>query len=123
LSLSSSDLTVARAAFQAGARGFLHLGMQPSQIAHALRLACHGEVVFPRDMVPNLIREETPSELLALTARQREILELVGEGLTNAGIARRLYLTEGTVKQHLRAAYRLLNVRSRVQAAALLSSA
>jgi DNA-binding NarL/FixJ family response regulator len=61
--------------------------------------------------------------LLALTCRQREILELVGEGLTNAGIARRLFLAEGTVKQHLRAAYKLLNVRSRVQAAALLRSA
>jgi DNA-binding NarL/FixJ family response regulator len=119
------DSSLAHAAFRAGARGFLHLGMQPSQLAQAFRLACQGEVVFPREMVPNLIQEEeTPSaELLALTCRQREILELVGEGLTNAGIARRLFLAEGTVKQHLRAAYKLLNVRSRVQAAALLRSA
>jgi DNA-binding NarL/FixJ family response regulator len=115
------DPSLAHAAFKAGARGFLHLGMQPSQIAHAFRLACQGEVVFPREMVPNLIQEETPSaELLDLTGRQREILELVGEGLTNAGVARRLFLAEGTVKQHLRAAYKLLEVRSRVQAVALL---
>jgi DNA-binding NarL/FixJ family response regulator len=116
------DLPLAHAAFKAGARGFLHLGMQPSQIARALRLACQGEVVFPRDLVPTLIQEEeTPSaELLALTGRQREILELVGEGLSNAQIARRLFLAEGTVKQHLRAAYKLLDVRSRVQAVALL---
>jgi DNA-binding NarL/FixJ family response regulator len=115
------DPSLAHAAFKAGARGFLHLGMQPSQIAHALRLACQGEVVFPRELVPNLIQEEEPpSELLALMGRQREILELVGEGLTNAQIARRLFLSEGTVKQHLRAAYKLLNVRSRVQAVALL---
>jgi DNA-binding NarL/FixJ family response regulator len=117
------DPSLAHAAFKAGARGFLHLGMQPSQIAHALRLACQGEVVFPREMVPTLIQEEPPAELLALTARQREILELVGEGLTNPEIARRLYLAEGTVKQHLRAAYRLLDVRSRVQAVELLWSA
>ena len=77
--------------------------------------------MFSRDLVPNLIQEEdTHPELLALTARQREILELVGEGLTNAQIARRLFLSEGTVKQHLRAAYKLLNVRSRVQAIKLL---
>jgi DNA-binding NarL/FixJ family response regulator len=122
LGSDSGDLPLARAALRGGARGFLHLGMQPSQIAHALRLAFQGEVVFPREMVPTLIQEEeTPSaELLALTCRQREILELVGEGLTNAGIARRLFLAEGTVKQHLRAVYKLLNVRSRVQAVALL---
>src|SRR5918997_3447783 len=114
------DPSLAHAALKAGARGFLNLGMQPSQIAHALRLACQGEVVFPREMVPNLIREESHPELLDLTARQREILELAGEGLTNAGIARRLFLAEGTVKQHLRAIYRLLNVRSRVQAIKLL---
>ena len=120
LGLSSGDLPLAHAALRAGARGFLHLEMQPSQIARALRLACQGEVVFPRELVPNLIGEETPPELPALTGRQREILELVGEGLTNAQIARRLFLAECTVKQHLRAAYKLLNVRSRVQAVALL---
>jgi DNA-binding NarL/FixJ family response regulator len=117
---SVKDVSLARFALQAGARGFLHLEMQPSQIARALRLACQGEVVFPRNIVTHLIGEETPSELLSLTARQREILELVCDGLTNAEIARRLFLAEGTVKQHLRGAYKLLNVRSRVQAAALL---
>jgi DNA-binding NarL/FixJ family response regulator len=116
------DPSLAHAAFKAGARGFLHLGMLASQLTQAFRLACQGEVVFPRELVPTLIQEEeAPSaELLALTARQREILELVGEGLTNAEIARRLFLAEGTVKQHLRAAYKLLNVRSRVQAVKLL---
>jgi DNA-binding NarL/FixJ family response regulator len=118
------DPSLAHAAFKAGARGFLHLGMLASQLTQAFRLACQGEVVFPREMVPTLIQEEeTPSaELLALTARQREILELVGEGLTNAQIARRLFLAEGTVKQHLRATYKLLEVRSRTQAVEFLWS-
>jgi two-component system response regulator DevR len=117
---SSSDLPLAYATLRAGARGFLYLGMQPSEIARALRLACEGEVVFPRELTTGLLKEEQPSDLQALTARQREILELVGEGLTNAQIARRLFLTEGTVKQHLRAVYGLLNVGSRVQAVKLL---
>jgi DNA-binding NarL/FixJ family response regulator len=55
-----------------------------------------------------------------LTPRQRQIVGLVCEGLSNAQIAKRLFLTESTVKQHLRAAYKLLNVRNRVQAAKLL---
>jgi DNA-binding NarL/FixJ family response regulator len=122
LGLSSSDLPLARAALRAGARGFLYLGMQPSQIARALRLACQGEVVFPRELTTGLLKREKYSDLLALSARQREILELVGEGLTNAEIARRLFLAGGTVKQHLRTTYKVLGVGSRVQAAALLRS-
>jgi DNA-binding NarL/FixJ family response regulator len=115
------NLPLAHAALRAGACGFLHLGMQPSQITRALLVACQGEVLLPRDMIRNLIGEGPLSELLlTLTARQKEILELVGEGLTNAEIARRLFLAEGTVKQHLRGVYKVLNVRSRVQAAALL---
>jgi DNA-binding NarL/FixJ family response regulator len=120
LGFSSSDLPLARATLKAGGHGFLYLEMQPSQIARALRLACSGKVVFPRELIPGLLKEKQPSNLLALTARQREILELVGEGLTNAEIARQLFLVEGTIKQHLRAAYKVLNVGSRVQAAKLI---
>jgi DNA-binding NarL/FixJ family response regulator len=78
--------------------------------------------VFPRELITGLLRGEKYSNLLALTARQREILELVGEGLTNADIARRLFVAEGTVKQHLRATYKLLEVRSRTQAVEFLRS-
>lgn len=117
---SGVDLPLAQAALRGGARGFLHLGMQPSQIARAISLASEGETVFPRELVTGLISEEEPPDLLALTARQREILELVAQGLTNAEIARRLFLTEGTVKQHLRAAYKVLGVGSRMQAARIL---
>jgi DNA-binding CsgD family transcriptional regulator/nucleoid-associated protein YgaU len=57
-----------------------------------------------------------------LSARQREILELVAEGLPNAQIAQRLFVTESTVKQHLHKAYRTLGVRNRREAAKSLSS-
>ena len=118
--LNASHPALARAALRGGARGFLHLGMQPSQVARAISVASEGETVFPRELVTGLISEEEPPDLQALTARQREILELAAHGLTNAEIARRLFLTEGTVKQYLRAAYKALGVGSRVQAARIL---
>jgi DNA-binding NarL/FixJ family response regulator len=62
-------------------------------------------------------------DLEILSFRQRQILELVVEGLSNAEIAGRLYLAESTVKQHLRAAYKLLGVRSRTEAAKLIRDA
>ena len=120
LGFDAGDLPLARAALRGGARGFLHLGMQPSQIARAISLASEGETVLPRELTTALINEEEPPDLLALTPRQREILGLVAQGLTNAEIARELFLTEGTVKQHLRAVYKALGVGSRMQAARLL---
>jgi DNA-binding NarL/FixJ family response regulator len=123
------DPWLVREALRAGARGFLHAGMRPEQIVRALRLASleaeHGGV--DRQGLPEndtaAARETMAGELLAaLTPRQREIMELVCEGLSNAQIGKRLFLTESTVKQHLYAAYRLLKVRNRVQAAKLVRS-
>jgi DNA-binding NarL/FixJ family response regulator len=120
LGFHAGDLPLARAALRAGARGFLHLGMQPSHIARALSLASKGKTVFSRELTIALITQEQPPDLLALTPRQGEILALVAQGMTNAEIGRELFLTEGTVKQHLRAVYKALGVSSRVQAARLL---
>ena len=59
------------------------------------------------------------SILAALSARQREILGYVVEGLSNAEIGRRLYLSESTIKQHQRSDYKLLGVSNRTEAANL----
>lgn len=117
-----NDLSAARAALQAGARGFVHLGMSPEQIEHALSWALRGEIVVPRNLVTALIKGEKPPDLRVLTTRQREVLSLVAEGLTNTQIARRLFLAESTVKQRLRGAYKLLGVRNRTEAARLWSN-
>lgn len=114
------DLRAGRAALQAGACGLIHAAMQPAQIVDAISLAHAGEVVLPGDLLKNLMTEETVGTVQApLTSRQQEILALVAEGLTNAQIARRLYLSEFTIKQHLRHAYKLLGVRNRTEAAKL----
>jgi DNA-binding NarL/FixJ family response regulator len=111
------NLPLARAALRLGARGFVHAGMEPEQIARAVEVAAGGEVVAPRKLLEFLIANEDPADLEALTPRQRDILGLVAEGLSNAEIARRLFLSESTVKQHLRAAYKALGVKDRKEAA------
>jgi DNA-binding NarL/FixJ family response regulator len=113
------DPEVARTALRWGARGFVHAGMPPEQLARAVEVASRGETVFPRGLLELLIASEAPAAGLldGLSARQREILGLVSEGLSNAQIARRLFLSLSTVKQHLRAAYKTLRVKNRNQAA------
>ena len=114
------DLSAARTALRAGARGFIHAGMQPKQIVRAVEVALEGEIVAPRQLLEYLISNDDLVDLSILSKRQREILELVVEGLANAQIAKRLYLTESTVKQHLRAAYKALGVKNRTEAARLV---
>jgi DNA-binding NarL/FixJ family response regulator len=117
----SPSLRLARAALGAGAGGLLHAGMSPEQVLRALRVALQGETVLPRSLLSEWVAEQRPPDLgVLLSARQRETLGLLAEGSTNAEIAGRLYLSESTVKQHLRAAYKTLGVRNRREAAAFL---
>lgn len=116
------DLAIARVALRSGARGFIHSGMQPEQIRRAVRMAAEGEIVAPRQLLEYLIANEDAVDLNILSDRQREILKLVNGGLTNLQIAKKLYLTESTVKQHLRSAYKALGVKNRTEAARLLRS-
>jgi DNA-binding NarL/FixJ family response regulator len=113
------DLPLARDALQAGASGFVHAEMMPDQLVRALAVATKGELVAPRELLRYVLTNDQSSDLAALSARQREILGYVVEGLSNAEIGRRLYLSESTIKQHLRAAYKLLGVSNRTEAANL----
>jgi len=115
-----SDLAVAQTALKSGARGFIHSEMSPEQIVRALKVAIEGEIVAPRGLLEYMIGNEEPADLNILSARKREILELLSEGLTNAQIAERLFLTESTVKQHLRGTYKALGVSNRTEAARLM---
>ena len=114
------DLPLVRAALRLGARGFIHAGMELEQIARAVAVAAEGEIVAPRKLLEYLIANEDPANLGALTTRQGEILDLVAKGSSNAEIAKNLFLSESTVKQHLRAAYEVLGVSDRKEAAKLV---
>jgi DNA-binding NarL/FixJ family response regulator len=113
------DLPLARDALQAGASGFVHAEMMPDQLVRALAVAARGELVAPRELLRYVLTNDHSGDLAALSVRQREILGYVVEGLSNAEIGRRLYLSESTIKQHLRAAYKLLGVSNRTEAANL----
>src|SRR5215203_3205610 len=113
------DLPLARDALQAGASGFVHAEMTPDQLVRAVAVAAKGELVAPRELLRYVLIKDNSRDLAALSARQREILGYVVEGLSNAEIGKRLYLSESTIKQHLRSAYKLLGVSNRTEAANL----
>src|SRR5918993_3202088 len=117
------DLPLARDALQTGASGFVHAEMMPDQLVRALEVAARGELVAPRELLRYVLTNDQSGDLAALSVRQREILGYVVEGLSNAEIGRRLYLSESTIKQHLRAAYKLLGVSNRTEAANLFRRA
>jgi DNA-binding NarL/FixJ family response regulator len=95
----------------------VHAQMDPTQLLRAVEVVQKGELAAPRQLLRYLLSENENSKIEDLSARQREILELVVEGLSNTEIAGRLFLSESTIKQHLRAAYRVLGVRNRTAAA------
>jgi DNA-binding NarL/FixJ family response regulator len=114
---SQLDLALACAALKNGADGFVHAQMDPEQVLSAVEVVQKGELAAPRQLLRYLLHQNEKPEIGDLSARQREILEMVVEGLSNAQIAGRLYLSESTIKQHLRTAYKELGVRNRTEAA------
>jgi DNA-binding NarL/FixJ family response regulator len=114
---SQLDLALAWAALKNGADGFVHAEMDPSQVLRAVEVVQKGELAAPRQLLRYLLSQNENPKIGELSARQREILKLVIEGLSNAEIAGRLYLSESTIKQHLRAAYKVLGVHNRTEAA------
>lgn len=111
-------------AVRAGASGYLLKSMTPADIRAAVRAAAQGQTAVAPELVDRLLREHTgrhaaPSPLLGrLTERETQVLRQVAAGRSNAEIARRLYVGEGTVKTHVAAILRKLEVRDRTQAAA-----
>jgi DNA-binding NarL/FixJ family response regulator len=106
------------AAIDAGAIGYVLKDAEPAAITDAVLAVARGESPLdPRAAraVLNARRERRP--LMELTAREREVLSLVGAGLANKQIARRLDISEKTVKAHLTSVFRRIGVDDRMQAA------
>jgi DNA-binding NarL/FixJ family response regulator len=120
---SKLDLGLAWASLKNGADGFVHAMMHPQQLLRAVEVVQKGELAAPRQLLGYFLSQKENPKIGELSARQREILELVVEGLSNAEIAGRLYLSESTIKQHLRGAYRVLGVHNRTEAAKTMRDA
>jgi DNA-binding NarL/FixJ family response regulator len=136
LILTTFDLDeYAFSALRAGASGFLLKDVPPTELVGAIRTVARGDaVVSPRvtrrlleeysDKLPDLSAnggtgasgEDAHPALAQLTDREREVLLAVADGLSNAEIAERLYVSEATVKSHVGRLLAKLGLRDRVQA-------
>lgn len=106
-------------ALDAGAIGYLLKDAEPEEIHAALRAAARGEAPLAPRAAAELLaeRQARPPSPIDLTAREREVLTLVVEGLANKQIARRLGISEKTVKGHLTNLFQRIGVADRTQAA------
>jgi DNA-binding NarL/FixJ family response regulator len=116
---SFADNTRILDAIDAGARGYLLKDSEAPEVVRAIRAAARGEAPLdPRVARAVLTRSTTASSAMAgMTAREREVLALLGTGLANKVIARRLGISEATVKAHLTRIFRQIGVSDRTQAA------
>ena len=109
-------------AMEAGAAGYVPKTHTPLLIAAAVRLVAEGGTYVPPEALMRIEpRPEPKTALRALTPRQSDVLRLIVKGYANKEVAERLNIAEDTVKQHARAAYRVLGVSSRTQAMTTLT--
>jgi DNA-binding NarL/FixJ family response regulator len=111
-------------ALQAGASGFLLKDSGPAELLHAIRVVAVGEALLAPRITRRLISQFTATRtahevaedrLAALTQREREVLALVGEGLSNQEIAARLVLSPATARTHVSRSMVKLRARDRAQ--------
>jgi DNA-binding NarL/FixJ family response regulator len=115
---SFSDRDRIVAALDAGAVGYLLKDAEPDEILRGVRAAAEGgSPLDPRAARTMLAARRGPGGETGLTDREREVLALIAEGLPNKLIARRLEISEKTVKAHATSAFRRIGVDDRTQAA------
>jgi DNA-binding NarL/FixJ family response regulator len=113
-------------ALRAGASGFVLKDDPPEQLLAAIRVVAGGEALLSPAITKRVIRQfarmprpEPPRQLDELTERELDVFRLVARGLSNAEIARELYISDATVKTHITHILMKLNLRDRVQAVVL----
>ena len=110
-------------AIRSGASGFLVKDTEPDELVQAIRVVAGGDALLSPSVTRRLIGEfaarakepRRPAGLAELTDREQEVLALVGDGLSNGEIAKRLYVSPATAKTHVSRAMIKLQARDRAQ--------
>ncbi|MFI9723105.1 response regulator [Streptomyces sp. NPDC052396] len=118
-------------AVMAGAAGYVLKQISGTDLVTAVRTVAGGQSMLDPGATTRLMarlrgqpeEEQLPPALASLTERERQILDLIGDGLTNREIGRKLYLAEKTVKNHISRMLAKLGVERRVQAAVIAAEA
>jgi DNA-binding NarL/FixJ family response regulator len=117
-------------ALRAGASGFVLKDDPPEQLLAAIRTVAAGEALLSPAVTKRVIvqfarlaRPEPPDGLDELTEREREVLQLIAQGRSNAEIGQELFISETTVKTHVTHVLQKLGLRDRVQAVVLAHEA
>ncbi|PPK61607.1 DNA-binding NarL/FixJ family response regulator [Actinokineospora auranticolor] len=107
------------AAMRAGARGYLLKGSGQDEIVRAVHAVARGEAIFGSGIANHVLgffTEQAPAVFPELTSREREVLELIADGVSNTVIARALTLSPKTVRNHVSSIFAKLRVEDRAQA-------
>jgi len=114
----SKNTQVIQSILDGGARGYIPKLANSEEMMHALRQVVSGKIYVPDFLFASPIDHDNNGHpgVDVVTARQRDILTLLVDGMPNKLIAEALGITEGTVKQHLKSLYKRLNVQNRTQA-------
>ena len=114
-----TDSKIVRQAVDAGASGFIPKTASPAVLSMAVRLICAGGIYLPGGawpIQPPEVLDSAAAKLPTLTLRQIDVFKLMVRGMPNKEIARALSIVEATVKVHMTAIFRALNVRNRTEA-------
>ena len=114
---ASADREQMLRAVDAGALGYLLKDASPAELIEGIRAASRGESPLDPKVARELLADRRETRAPQLTDREREVLALVGEGLPNKLIARRLEISEKTVTAHLTRVFTEIGVTDRTQAA------
>jgi DNA-binding NarL/FixJ family response regulator len=115
LTTYESDADILRAV-EAGATGYLLKDASRAELAGAIRAATRGETVLAPSVAGRLVRRMRQPAQQSLSAREVEVLRLVGKGMTNAEVGAALHISEATVKTHLLRVFNKLGVSDRTAA-------
>jgi DNA-binding NarL/FixJ family response regulator len=115
----SSDVELLVSGLDSGARGYALKEGTPSELTSALETVAHGGTYVDPRLRPALLSRKTTQRMPSLSKREREIMDLLAQGLTGEDVAERLVLSSETVKTHIRNAMTKLEAHTRVHAVAI----